>query len=846
MVSLATCGLSNVVAGTGSKNQCLTDVETAAFLKDYCGIEPSIRYSYSFSGKEPTAVTAGDVLFVEVNDYWTGAKLVSNNNGTFSSLFDQVKYGLKKVTKITNSTKIPSGTIYNYQGAVNRFFFMSRLSKRKNEFDRIYNIPFAWYNEWSCVPNNAASSSSWANLKASYDALKNGDPLQVPHICDNSLELNHYTTLYDKNTKDQTYSLSIFFYLPDGIGEDNYQRVTTHPYAFIYRGNLTGTMGKNDASTAGYAADLNWTTIFDNTDSDITSTVFFNSQMGGVKEFFTLMRRINDIDEVVASNITSKTFKDLTLPRSTDAYGYEVSYYVICNMVQVDASGNPIQGKSPLASVNTNVVTLQVPGEQGFTLSLKADYLAEYVNNNTFGGNENHFINTLSVASTANAPTLLKDDVIVFNRMVTGQTTPVQTLKVTNIAQGAYSYSLTTLNANGTSTETTGSVSTQADLFKKATTYVDNFYAQSGVNADAKYQIVLTSNNGVTTKSNYVTVPTYKTPVGISRCHRSGTPDPKDNPELETYRNDVSFVPVSDSQVDFYYVWRGNKRVARLSDLENGTYKIDVPNENDIFNVDGGIANVVDNKVVFSDFVEEPPINEYEGTIVSSSPLDFDYTVEIHTLKGNTYGNNDTRSEFDGNLSELALNADATSFRNLNNANEFRSELTWTIQSPFIDKSKIVGFNVYARDYDAGIDESFVKINSELLPADARSFTTETFVFNDYNERVFPKVFYVGALFDTTDIPTIPMYSQRNSNIAKSSFVTTNVNWPSSTMATVVGEAGSILIASAQGETAEVYNTAGSLIEKSTISCNKQSIPVAPGVYMVRINNSKTFKVRVK
>ena len=846
MVLLAACGFSKAFAGTGDDKHCLSDNQTETLLKDYCGIEYS-WWNYSYSGDAPTAAKTGDVVFVEVNDYWKGAKTTATSTASFSSLFNQVKYGVKRFVNVTNYVKIPSGTMYNIQSATNRFFFMSRLAKRNTEWDRsYYNMPFSWYEEWSCISNDAATSSSWANLNASYDALKNGEPLQVPHICDNSLELNHYTTLYDKDTKDQTYSLSIFFYLPDGIDKSNYTKVTTHPYAFIYRGNLAGTMEKNDASTAGYASNLNWKTIFDNTNSDVKSTVFFDTKRGGLKEYFTLVRRINGVDEVVASNITDKTFQDVTLPRSTEAYGYEVSYYVICNMVQVDASGNPVKGKSPLATVNSNVVTLQVPGEEGFTLSLNAEYNAEYVNNNAFGENKNHFTNTLSAANTTNIPTLLKDDVITFSRTISDNTTNVQTLKVTNVSKKSYEYTLTTLNSDGTSTETKGTLTTQADLFKKATTYVDNFDAQSGVDADTKYQITLTSGNGVSSKSNYVTVPTYKTPVVSRRCHRSGTPDPKGNPDKEVFRNDIAFSPISDSQVDFYYVWRGNKRVARLSDLENGTYKVDLPNENGIFNIDGGLAKVEANKVVYSDFVADAPINEYEGAMVTSSPLEFDYTVEIHTLKGNTYGNNDTRSVFDGNLSELALNANVTSFRNQNNTNEFRAEITWDVQSPSLDPSKILGYNVYARDYDADLNEVYTKLNTEMLPADARSYSTGTFEFKGYNERVFPKVFYVRAIVEETPLQTDESHMERNSNVASSTFVTTGVNFATTTCAKVVGENGAILISGAQGQNVEVYSCTGSLVEKTTISDDEQSIEVAPGVYMVRMNNAKTFKVQVR
>ena len=847
MVLLAACGFSNAFAGTYDKDHCLSDDETKTFLKEYCGIEAqNNKKTYKYTGTAPTAAAAGDVVLVEVNDYWKGAKTTSTTTGTFSSLFNQIKYGVKKFVNVTNAVKIPSGTLYNHQGAVNRFFFVSRLAKRKTEWDGRYNMPFSWYSEWSCIPNDAATSSSWANLDASYNALKNGEPLQVPHICDNSLELNHYTTLYDKDTKDKTYSLSIFFYLPDGINENNYQSVTTHPYAFIYRGNLAGTMEKNDISTAGYAADLNWNTILDNTNSDVTSTEFFNTKEGGVKEFFTLVRRIEGVDEVIASNITEKTFQDITLPRSADSYGYEVSYYVICNLVQVDASGNPVQGKSPLATVNSNVVTLQVPGEEGFTLSLNADYDAEYVNNNAFGENKNSFVNTLSVANTSNMPSLLKGDVITFNRVMADNTTAVQTLKVSNVTTRGYEYTLTTLNGDGTTTETTGTVSNQADLFKKATTYVDYFEAQTGVKADTKYQIVLTSSNGVETKSNYVTVPTYSTPVTVARCHRSGTPDPKGNPEEEVYRNDIAFAPISDSQVDFYYVWRDNKRIARLSDLENGTYKVDLPNENGIFNIDGGFAKVEANKIVYSDFAPAAPINEYEGSEVTSSPLEFDYTIEIHTLNGNTYGNNDTRSVFNGSLSELALSTNVTSFRNQNNNNEFRAELSWNVQSPNLDPSKILGYNVYARDYDADLNEVYTKLNTEMLPADARSYSTGTFEFKDYNERVFPKVFYVRAIVDESQAQTTEAYTERNSNVASSTFVTTGVSFAATTSAKVIGENGAILISGAQGQNVEVYNCTGSLVEKTTISSDQQSLEVVPGVYMVRMNNAKTFKVQVR
>lgn len=117
------------------------------YLAKYCGLDESASSS---NWTEPTATKPGDVIFVEVNDYWYNPGNSSGdrwNNTT--SLYNQMKYAIKKITPVTNSMNIATGKLFALPALANRFFFAARANTRYTGENG--KVLFAWYNEFSAT-----------------------------------------------------------------------------------------------------------------------------------------------------------------------------------------------------------------------------------------------------------------------------------------------------------------------------------------------------------------------------------------------------------------------------------------------------------------------------------------------------------------------------------------------------------------------------------------------------------------------------------------------------------------------------------------------------------------------
>ena len=220
---------------TGSK---LTSDLLTEYLTNICGAVTTT--SFWGTTTEITGVPqgkAGDVYFVEVNNFWKG-------NGTLSDVKTQVESGVKKITKVNTESKhtTNTGTFYTHPATkANKFFFIVRRQARRSgsSYD---TRAFSWYDEWSYViPDEngkyISGTSAYDKLEATWNKLQDGDPFPSPHNCQSSLRTNHYIALKGKNPTEQNpitgewqevtgYNFTAYLYVP--TTEPTYNKSRTY------------------------------------------------------------------------------------------------------------------------------------------------------------------------------------------------------------------------------------------------------------------------------------------------------------------------------------------------------------------------------------------------------------------------------------------------------------------------------------------------------------------------------------------------------------------------------------------------------------------------------------------
>lgn len=386
----------------------IDDATIQKYLTEYIGYNNS-TYSTPDNWTEPTAAAAGDVIFIQVNDFWRGS-----NWENAPQVEDQIRYGVKQIDKVTQHTKIGSGDLYHFDATTNRFFFAIRTSNKytSNLTNENYK-PFCWYNEFSST--SSTEGDGWDNMTAAYDKLKDGDFYPVPHSCSNSLEKNHFTSLYAKTTTKLTYTISAMLFVPTSanatINNKNGSYSSSNiPQVFFYTSSLEGLRVKNTVAGAAceYSSKLDWETSFDK--AKVSTKVTFtpwNETNGGVKEESIIYRKVADGKwEVVAEGlIDTKEFTDNALPNA-GTEGYEVEYYVETKAVTYDKDGN--RTGNEMGATTTNHIILSIPGSESFfELEITNDFNSKYTpSNGTMGAGYNTITNTVKPSVNEFSPKL--------------------------------------------------------------------------------------------------------------------------------------------------------------------------------------------------------------------------------------------------------------------------------------------------------------------------------------------------------------------------------------------------------------------------------------------------------
>lgn len=405
----------------------------------------------------PTLTAQGDIILVEVNDYWRGSEWDATPN-----VYNQIKYGVKAIHKLDNPIPIKSGTLYHITLTTNRFFFAGRTGKIYNTDNGLTLVrptdgvtcddggdlngqqypsyltqntkimPFRWYNEVATsLSYDKNSENNWDKLTAIYDSVMNGAYIAMQHVCLNTLEMNHFNTLADKETVDATFEVPVFLYIPSGTDLGSLNKgprgtAKTNMYIFVYNSILEGELIEDPSTElyfdySNFWGDLTWHTTFQNSTSNGITLIADRS--AGVKEVSKIYRRIVGTDnwELIAEDLVNTyDYVDKTLPRQSD--DYDVEYYIVTESYEYDANGN--RGDKVIDDT-TNTVTMHVPGTGDgyeFEFQIKSEHDGSYnPNAGNIDESTNTVTNNVSVVANDDTPDpyyFKKGDQLILNRIL--------------------------------------------------------------------------------------------------------------------------------------------------------------------------------------------------------------------------------------------------------------------------------------------------------------------------------------------------------------------------------------------------------------------------------------------
>ncbi len=833
----------NNAQGT-THNNPMPDATVEQYLTQYLGINNYSESNWGYTAQRqgfspnyqavaPTATASGDVIFVEVNDYWRGC----SNWNEMPGLYDQVKYGIKSINKVTQSARIAGGMLYHFDATTNRFFFAIRTStlatanasawspfdvstyvlNEQNRDGNTYATPFRWYNEFSSVSNPDAFG--WDQLEAAYDGMKYGDFLPVPHSCYSSLKNNHFTTLYDKETTDQTYTVSAMLYVPTGAnattavkGTGQHYTGNNIPQVFFYVNSLAGERQPNDNVPSNIVIDLKWSTSIDKAQDKGINIATYSTTTGGVKEESQVYRRIEGTNEfvLVADGIVDlKSWSDLTLPAPKTDTGYDVTYYVVTRAITYNARGERLGEE--IGSAVSNQVTFHVPGAvQYFELSLSNVLDSKFTPS---AGNIHQSYNVIKNEITSHATEFTP----ALDQLRPGHTftlkrdeesrgySNVNTLEITSVAGNTFGYTLNGVAAQATWTST-------QQVLDLVASHTDQINSIPGNVYDARYQLLY--NTGTTEYfSNVVTAQGKRTDVVSNILYRSGTPDTIKNAAHELYTTELKFRPIMSDDIAYYYIWRNaQERIIRV-DWNGSAFTLVGKDDNGNFNDPLGSTQVDDDGYITVQLDNAVDTYVRATELGSGNPFDHDdlfFTVEVCTTGGNSYGNRDRNAIFHGHDSELVVNAWGNFYKgDENRKGQYRAEISWakikhtgnlshddyvahdpdyyTVHRWMVDGD---GFEPITR-YITGDDYSGYELQDETTDGSAYRFTPAMmddpyfrvidFVtsnsFEASSSTTFPAIYYVKAHYDSPfGVDSAPRRAAGNARYALQHFVEKNSN----------------------------------------------------------------------
>lgn len=415
----------------------------------------NIAGGWGISGVQAPTKEGYTVLIVSVKNTWNRTSQKDNIKSK-DALVTFISQSIESVELLTDGMRIGSGenkgTLYNFSGRYNRFFFISKGQARKNGSGTTTLAPFKnMFEQFS-----PTSTDEGDEISDFYSKMSFGSVHPIIHDCNSVLENEHYFCMNGKKGTESYDMTGINFFIPDyrlKYWEQTYKVfLITRTYDgrnTDYSSNSSKYVNYNashqprtqmntikltaEAQEASeqrkYNVTLNWTSNL-------------NDLAGDVEQEYYIYRVVDG--KVEEEPINKEPVYTTTWSETVDQQrsGYALTYVVKGR--PKGATFNPIQ---------SNHASVSIPGfdpMERLKLNIKGDFRSQY-NQDTEYNNYNCTLQMNNGVGTSVKRQYLNEGTeFTFLRSTGSENTPVATLKITSISssRGSYKYSYTLTYAN--------------------------------------------------------------------------------------------------------------------------------------------------------------------------------------------------------------------------------------------------------------------------------------------------------------------------------------------------------------------------------------------------------------
>lgn len=520
------------------------------------------------------------VLIVSVKNNFNDNKTDIND---YKELIEYIGNSIESVELLTDGMRIGSGenkgTLYNFSGRYNRFFFISKGQARKNRSH--YNRPtssipfFSMFEQFS-----PTTTSTGATISDFYSKMSSGEVYPIVHDCSSVTYLAHYFCMNGKDGTTSYDMTGINFFIPDyrlqyhrnrSTNISNYVNYNTshQPKTQMYTIKLTAE-AQEAAEPRKYDVTLNWTSNLNDLAGDIEQEYYIYRVVDGNVEEEPINK------EPVYTTTWSETVDQ---QRS----GYALTYVVKGR--PKGATFNPIQ---------SNQASVSIPGfdpMERLKLNIKGDFNSQYNQDTEY----NNYSCTLQmnngVGTSVKRQYLDEGTEFTFLRSTGSESTEVATLKITSISRSKYYYTLTYANQekDGSSmakSNVTGSFTakTDDDIDFNNFSITDEFCASTATNSHPdkytyqvsfKPAVEIEGATGELVYSNSEDVFVLKTTNDVKTTYTLSQVAADDNRALAIADNGtVTFATAKTPSIFRYVVRRGSTEIGQAQQTTEGSYAL--------------------------------------------------------------------------------------------------------------------------------------------------------------------------------------------------------------------------------------------------------------------------------
>ncbi len=265
-----------------------------------------------------------------------------------------------------------SGTVFAYQGALNRFYLIGKGKTATVCSKYIFGCDGPFYRLYEEFSPTATTASE-ATTDLYQNMWTNGDYYPVKHDCQSVLSLSHYYAMYGKDTTVYKSVSPMVFYIPDlrSIQDDRNYEEGHQPQVGLYRIFLTAETEPSDtyAQDSTYTVTLAWTsTLNDMVNNTVPQTyVIYTVTTDSLgNETYTPLDTLYNPNELVYTYDVQQT-------QASQQIRYVVLGFPIYDPEHPDVIGNDY------FFTYSNPDDVQIPGLFDFMILYRERYESDFI-----------------------------------------------------------------------------------------------------------------------------------------------------------------------------------------------------------------------------------------------------------------------------------------------------------------------------------------------------------------------------------------------------------------------------------------------------------------------------------